>query len=127
MQMLDIKDIISEIKYRCNCAQKDIAIKLGVKPTYLSDVISGRVPFSLNLKENISEQYSDLFFLTSEGKVLRSEQKKEKFSENNSGVNFNAGGDIKDNNVAIEASDFIGLLKKKDEQIDRLLTLLEKR
>lgn len=55
----EVKNIVSEIKYRCDLTQSEIAKELGIKNTYLSDVVNGRVPFSDNLKNNIYEVFSE--------------------------------------------------------------------
>ena len=52
------KNIIREIKFSSELKQTEIAEKLGVKSTYLSDMINGRVPFSDNMKEKIYEVFS---------------------------------------------------------------------
>ena len=40
----DFKNIIIRIKYEFNLNQSQIAERLGVKSTYLSDMINGREP-----------------------------------------------------------------------------------
>lgn len=54
-----LKNIIREIKFKRGITQKQIAEQLEVQPTYLSDAINGRVPYSGNLKDKIYELYSD--------------------------------------------------------------------
>lgn len=57
-----LKRSISEVKFKFNLTQSEIAEKLGVKSTYLSDMINGRVPFT----ENISYKISELFHIGTE-------------------------------------------------------------
>lgn len=54
--MIDLesfKRVINKVKFESNLRQSDIAIKLGVSPTYLSDMLNGRVPVTDNILENI--------------------------------------------------------------------------
>ncbi|RQP13904.1 MAG: XRE family transcriptional regulator [Chryseobacterium sp.] len=53
-----LKRIINEIKFRYSRTQGDIAEDLGVKKTYLSDMLNGRVPVTDNIKTKLSELYS---------------------------------------------------------------------
>lgn len=63
----ELKSIIKTIKFREGATQDVIAANLGVKPTYLSDAINGRVAFSDALRERIYEHYS---YVASEGEML---------------------------------------------------------
>ena len=54
----ELKNIINKIKYHCDLKQSEIAEELGIKSTYLSDMINGRVPFSDSIKKNIYEVFS---------------------------------------------------------------------
>lgn len=54
------KLIIAEIKYLYDVTQADIAFNIGVKTTYLSDMINGRVPVTDSVVQKIYENYSDL-------------------------------------------------------------------
>lgn len=65
-----LKNAIREIKFKTGLTQKQIAGRLGIQPTYLSDAINGRVPYSDNLKEKIYEIYSDCF--ASKEEILKS-------------------------------------------------------
>lgn len=49
----EVKKRISELKYKLGITQADIAKQLGIKSTYLSDVINGRAPFSKQLESKI--------------------------------------------------------------------------
>ncbi len=64
----EFKNTVSEIKYQYKLKQSDIADKLGIKSTYLSDMINGRVPLS----ENISDKIKTIWFGLSEGETLKS-------------------------------------------------------
>lgn len=55
-----LKKAIEEIKIRFKFKQAEIAEKLGVKSTYLSDMINGRVPLS----ENIINKVHELFHIS---------------------------------------------------------------
>lgn len=54
-----LKDAIRAIKFKRSIKQDQIAGSLGVAPTYLSDMINGRVPLSNALNERLYELYSD--------------------------------------------------------------------
>ncbi|HFK5582171.1 TPA: helix-turn-helix domain-containing protein [Elizabethkingia anophelis] len=56
----DFKKLISNIKFFYSINQSDIAFNIGVKSTYLSDMINGRVPVTDSLLEKIYETYSDI-------------------------------------------------------------------
>lgn len=53
-----LKTAIESIKFSSKLRQAEIAEQLGVKSTYLSDMINGRVPFSDNMKEKLYEVFS---------------------------------------------------------------------
>jgi phage repressor protein C with HTH and peptisase S24 domain len=53
-----LKNAIDSIKFSFKLKQADVAEKLRVKSTYLSDMINGRVPFSDSMKEKIYEVFS---------------------------------------------------------------------
>jgi len=82
---------------------------------------------SLDSLKKITDKYPELnenWLRTGEGEMIMNEQK----SENNSGIgiignNVN-GGSINDHRVVLE---MIELLKKKDEQMDRLIGIIEKK
>lgn len=57
----ELYNIIKQIKFLRNIKQADIAVLLGVKSTYLSDMINSRVPYSDNMKSKIFEVFSDCF------------------------------------------------------------------
>lgn len=65
----ELKKIISDIKYRKGLNQAEIAKELGVKPTYLSDMINERVPFNETFRQKLYEVYSDL--IIGEGEMLK--------------------------------------------------------
>lgn len=56
----DFKNLISKIKYEYSLNQAQIADKLGVAKTYLSDMINGRVPYN----ETIDKKINDVFNLS---------------------------------------------------------------
>lgn len=55
-----LKELISEIKFRYNRKQYQIAGDLGVTATYFSDMVNGRVPVTESIISNIYELYSDV-------------------------------------------------------------------
>lgn len=107
----EVAQIIATIKYKEGLKQSEIAARIGIKPTYLSDVINGRCPFSDELKQKIHEQFSY---------IAGSQQM-------NGNGNVQIGGDANNVNAGETINRLVALLEKKDEQIDRLLSLLEKK
>lgn len=73
-----LKKAIESIKLSRNILQSDIALAVGVKNTYLSDVINGRVPLSDNLAEKFYEQFQidKSWLLTGEGEMLKNNSDK---------------------------------------------------
>lgn len=63
-------NLVRAIKYKTGKTQAVIAGEIGISPTYLSDALNGRVPFSANLKDRLYELYSRLY--TGEGEMLTS-------------------------------------------------------
>lgn len=55
----ELKELVRQIKFHYKLNQSEIAEKLGVTVSYLSDAINGRVPFSENLRSKIYEVFSD--------------------------------------------------------------------
>lgn len=53
-----LKNAVESIKFSFKIKQSEIAERLGVKSTYLSDMINGRVPFSDSMKEKLYEVFS---------------------------------------------------------------------
>lgn len=52
----EVKQLITKLELELGIfTQKEIAVELGIKNTYLSDVINGRVPFSKQLRKKIEE------------------------------------------------------------------------
>lgn len=51
----EFKKLIGKIKYEFSINQAQIADKLGVKKTYLSDMINGRVPYNETMAKKINE------------------------------------------------------------------------
>lgn len=53
----EFKKMIDKIKYEFSINQSQIADKLGVKKTYLSDMINGRVPFNETMDKKINDAF----------------------------------------------------------------------
>ena len=75
----ELRKIISDIKYRKGLNQAEIAKELGVKPTYLSDMINERVPFNETFRQKLYEVYSDL--ITNENSMLKGDGEPEIIKE----------------------------------------------
>lgn len=119
-----LKELQSFLKFR---NQSEFAAALGIKQGSLSDIYRGKsgIGVSDSIKRILDKEFSiNIDWLeTGEGDMVTNEQK----SENNSGLgiignNVN-GGSINDHKVVLE---MVELLRKKDEQIDRLIGIIEK-
>ncbi len=68
----DITSIINRIKFEYDVTQKEIAKRLGVSATYISDIINGRLPFTDQLREKLNKEFpeSEMVFESSEQKGL---------------------------------------------------------
>ena len=103
----------------------EFAKKIGTHQSSLSRALSdgNKVGDATLNKISIAFGINKQWLLTGEGDMVTNEQK----SENNSGLgiignNVN-GGSINDHKVVLE---MVELLRKKDEQIDRLIGIIEK-
>lgn len=118
-----IREWIETIKYKKRMTQQDIAKELGVSKTYLSDVITGRSPYSDKLKQRLSELYSDCIV---DSPVM--------YGGNVEQANV-MGDNIKnatDTGMQSELSKLVELLASKElslqkaqEHIDRLLAIID--
>lgn len=102
------------------CKNSDRAKFLGCASSYYSEVINGSTNLSDRFLKNAAEklQINSDWVRTGEGDML------------NNGViqNNNNGDNINGQNVNVNKSEdaLLDLLKKKDEQIDKLLGIIEK-
>nr|DAT56131.1 MAG TPA: helix-turn-helix domain protein [Bacteriophage sp.] len=106
----DFKDIIIRIKYEFNLNQSQIAERLGVKSTYLSDMINGRVPYN----ESMGKKIHEVFHISKDENM-------------NYGQNFGSiGGNNRStyNNVGNTSNEDTEFLKQKIELLE--LRLKEK-
>lgn len=71
----EFKKIIDKIKYEHSINQAQIAQKLGVKSTYLSDMINSRVPYNDSMSKKLYEVFhitkKSEWLLTGEGEMLK--------------------------------------------------------
>lgn len=100
----------------------DMADFLGYKSPYFSGIINGKEKMSDSFLKTISDKLNIniQWIETGEGSM---------FSENKIVQQNQSGDNINGHSVTVnktETDSFIELLKKKDEQIDRLLAIIEK-
>lgn len=122
----ELKRIIAEIKFKKGLKQAEVADILGVKSTYLSDMINGRVPYSDAMQSKLYEQFSDCINsanqpISGQSNAPTDDQEK-KFVD--SSIISRAFDEIASHRSIIERT--IAMLEKKDEQIDRLISIIEK-
>ena len=79
----ELKNIISAIKFRESLKQVEIAGKIGVKNTYLSDVINGRAPLSELFTDKLVTAFSvnKEYLNTGNGEMFLGETKKNENKE----------------------------------------------
>lgn len=103
--------------------QEELASKLGVSQAYISSLLSGNKPFGKKQAHRFEEMFglSETWLLTGKGSMLASEE------YNNNQKDYIAPAKTEEATKATSTEELIALLKKRDEQIDRLITLLEKK
>lgn len=119
----ELADILRRIKYKYNLNQGEIAAKIGVSSTYLSDTLNGRAEFNDTLKSKIYEVFTDI--------------KAELFSPQYAGGEQKNvhGNNINGNNVTVTQPDTMekllevlsqkeASLVKAQEHIDKLLEII---
>ena len=100
----------------------DMAEFLGYKSPYFSGIINGKEKMSGSFLRTISDKlHINIQWITTGEGDMTSENRV--VQQNQSGDNIN-GHSVTVNKT--ETDSFIELLKKKDEQIDRLLSIIEK-
>lgn len=53
----ELMDLVRRVKYESGLTQNDIAKKIGISKSYLSDTVNGRYPFSDELKGKLYESF----------------------------------------------------------------------
>lgn len=100
--------------------QEDIAARLCVSQAHVNQLLNGKTLFG----KKTAAKWADVFgisaawLLTGDGKMLTNDKKENNYLSDTANLNQETSEDAK-------TLGFISLLKKKDEQIDRLITLLE--
>lgn len=119
----ELNELIKRIKYQYDLNQGEIASKIGVKNTYLSDVLNGRADFNDTLRTKIYEVFSD----------VQAELSSQRYAGGGEQTNVN-GNNINGNNVTVNPTDVDKLLEilsmkeaslvKAQEHIDKLLEII---
>lgn len=78
-----LKNVVAAIKYKHGLKQAEIADRMGIKNTYLSDVINGRSPLSELFSDKLITAFSisKIYLLSGEGEVFEEEEKAPSTSE----------------------------------------------
>ena len=68
----ELNSLLNRIKFQYDVNQSEIARAIGVKPTYLSDILNGRIALSDQIREKLCKEFpeSDVVFEGSEQKGL---------------------------------------------------------
>lgn len=120
----ELNELIKRIKYLYDLNQGEIASKIGVKDTYLSDVLNGRADFNDTLRTKIYEVFSD----------VKAELSSQRYAGGGEQTNVN-GNNINGNNVTVTPGDSMdkvleilsmkeASLVKAQEHIDKLLEII---
>lgn len=124
----ELKSLIELIKYSKGLKQSEVANQIGVKPTYLSDMINGRVPFSSSIKEQIYEVYSDC--LRSEQKAQSANEQQHSQQASGNGITQTMSSAVEFNKVLEEISEMRKLIQEQvrnnQEQFDRFMSVIER-
>lgn len=99
--------------------QNEIAERLGVSQSFVGMLLTGRKAFGKTTAQTWADEFglSAAWLLTGEGAMLGSV-----IQNNQNGDNIQGVG----NTVNKGDEDYIAMIKKRDEQIDRLLSIIEK-
>lgn len=120
--MIDISNELANFFKDKGLSQTDVAKMLGTTPQYISALFSGRKNVGKKQAVKFEELFglSALWLLTGKGDMLSTPIHAEEGSVQVIGnaSNVNAGKTI---------DSLVELLKRKDEQIDRLIRLLEEK
>lgn len=121
----ELEDLIRRIKFIYKLNQGEIAAKIGVKSTYLSDTLNGRAEFNDTLKSKIYETFSD----------IKAELSSRQYAGGAEQSNIN-GDNINGNNVTVNKTDTERLMEllaskeqslaKAQEHIDKLLVIIDR-
>lgn len=120
--MIDISNELANFFKNKGLSQTDVANMLGTSPQYISAIFSGRK----NVGKKQAVKFEELFglsaswLLTGKGNMLSTpiHAKEGSVQVMGNASNVNAGKTI---------DSLVELLKRKDEQIDRLIRLLEEK
>jgi len=77
----NFKKCIEKVKYEFSITQKEIAYKLQVHNTYLSDMINGRVPLTDQIANKIYELFHIEITIEPEENILQTKQKPKEVHE----------------------------------------------
>ncbi len=117
MEQVDLKRFRADKKL----TQVDLADLFGCNQNFISDIENGKKPMPVDKLEILKEKYGDITaYITEKDNPM--------MAEGNNIIQQSGKG----NNITQQQADgntvnrFISLLEKKDEQIDRLLTIIEK-
>ena len=119
--MIDISEKLKFYFKQQHITQMQLAEILGCSQSYVNSLLTGKKEFGKGQAKRFEELFgiSETWLLTGKGDMMI----KGVVQNNHNGNNINHG------NVTLEdssANKFIALLQKKDEQIDRLLAIIEK-
>jgi transcriptional regulator with XRE-family HTH domain len=103
--------------------QEDVAARFDVQQPYINALLTGKKAFGKKTAQRWAKEFglSASWLLTAEGEMMSSPSVVNQNSQN--------GDNISDTMNAVNmtsCTDLIQLIKKRDEQIDRLLAIIER-
>ncbi|WP_455639331.1 hypothetical protein [Parabacteroides sp.] len=126
-----IANIIAGLGYK---SIRQFAMKIDVAPTSLNDIVKNNAEPKFSTLDKIitaEPSISPDWLLTGQGSMERVSQRIGDISNSSAiGNNVNGSGNSISHNDLSDIKEiqnkYLGLLQKKDEQIDRLLSIIEK-
>lgn len=113
-------DDLKEFFRQRGLTQQNIAERFGVSQQYVASLLNGTNPFGKKVAHKWAEEFglSEAWLLTGVGDITTTGV----VQNNQNGDNYQGVG------MTVNKTDakFFALLRKKDEQIDRLLSIIEK-
>lgn len=116
---------IYELKCSLGIGYKEISEKIGRVPQNFYDIMSGKSKLSSKLALEICNAYPQISFnwlMFGEGEMIKGSAPMATASNNSTAV---AGHNNTVNTSQQYVSNLISIIQKRDEQIDRLLTIIE--
>lgn len=124
--MISEKERIEELLHHFRMEQKDFAEKCGFLPDTISNIKLGRCSISKTVFRKIIKAFPDInksWLLDGEGEMLKNNQSIKEVEAKGHFVNSPVANNVRNDPSIIEG--LMRAMEKKDEQMDRLLSIIE--